>query len=115
MEDRRDFLKTSAAFMGALAAFGLLPDNVLGQVVVKPLQATAPRPNANAKTLQLVIDDAVKAGDIGPALEKHKAEISPAQEEALRKLTKDDIAAIARMRRNLDPSKLPRADGNVIF
>ena len=94
MKNRREFFKTSAAFMGVLSAFGLLGNTADGQPEKTPKGEKPPQPvvKADVQTLRTIMEEAIRTADMEATLRKFKGKIPPSQEAALRKLTPQDLA-----------------------
>jgi hypothetical protein len=132
-KDRRDFLKTSAKFMGVLTAFGLTGSTAYADTTTSPLQApgatpagpgalpqrSIPAKNLDAlpvksmparpaspavTTLNNVITDALATKDMGKTLPKFKGQLTPQQFGALQKLTPQDLAQLQTLKNKLGPA-----------
>jgi hypothetical protein len=112
MKNRREILKASAAFMGVLSAFGLTGGNALAQKGTSAPRTTAPR--ADARTLKLIFEDAMKTHDMHKTLPRFEHNISPEQRTALLRVTPDDLKVLSNLRAKLPPDILAGGDGVII-
>lgn len=93
MGDRRDFLKHSTAFLGVLAAFGLLKSEAAAGSSASTQQ--------NQKMLLQIINSAITKGDIKSVLSPYKAKLTPAQISALESITPQELRVLRMVRPKL--------------
>jgi hypothetical protein len=119
MKDRREFLKTSSAFMGALAAFGLLGTaNAADHVgtTIKRSGTTVESPDI--KVLNAIFTDAIQTGSMPTTLTKFSNQITREQTVALGKITSQDLANMKIIRdkvATLDPGQFMGDAGGIFW
>jgi len=111
MKNRREFLKTSAAFMGVLGAFGLLGGEAFARKQA-PLQV-----QADARTLKLVLDDALVTRDMKATLGKFGSKLSLEQRTALEKFNRADLEYLGTLNSKLGDAKalLQGHEGGLVY
>lgn len=119
MKDRREFLKASSAFMGAMAAFGLLGEaqaaGLVGTQTLAPRTGTVPSPSI--QVLHAVFTDALQTGSMASSLPKFSSQLTREQAAILGKITTQDLQAlkIIKEKVTLDPAKVAGDAGGIIW